>query len=261
MHPHIILLFVVTLELKELISIILMLVLAYLGFRLIEMKWSYKISKPYQWDAAVKAGTVSKSLRKTERTYRDKVRFYSIWLQIERLKEQNIKGAFAELGVYQGTTAAFIHEMDPSRDFHLFDTFQGFDAKDLKQEDASEAKYATSNFSDTSLEEVKQKMGSSDRIHYHMGFFPDTTSELPDQTYAFVHLDADLYAPTLDALHFFYPKLVNGGVIMIHDYHHTWPGVRKAVDEFSKKIPEIPVAISDWQGSVMILKNGASSNP
>ena len=89
----------ITLEWQELTTIILLVVFAYLAFRMFEMKWSYKISKPHSWDHAVKKGEVSAELRKLERTYRDKVRFYSIWLQIRRLKKNNIQGAFAELGV------------------------------------------------------------------------------------------------------------------------------------------------------------------
>ncbi len=245
----------ITLELKEFFSILLLLVALYLAFRLIEQKWSYKISKPHKWDAAVKAGSVSKTLRKLERTYRDKVRFYTIWLQMERLKEQNIPGAFAELGVYKGETAKFIHEMDPTRDLHLFDTFDGFKKDDLLHEKSTGIKFSEDNFSDTSLEEVKARVGESAKLHFHKGFFPYTTKNLKDQPYAFVHLDADLYAPTLAALNYFYPKLAKGGIILIHDYNHTWAGLRQAVEEFSATIPEVPVEIADWQGSVMIIKN------
>ncbi|MEQ9230728.1 MAG: hypothetical protein RIF46_08585, partial [Cyclobacteriaceae bacterium] len=152
----------ITLELKELISILLLLVALYLAFRLVEQKWSYKISKPHKWDAAVKAGNVSKTLRKLERTYRDKVRFYTIWIQIERLKE--IPGAFAELGVYKGETAQFIHEMDPAREFHLFDTFDGFKKDDLLHEKSTDIKFSEDNFSDTSLEEVKARVGASEKL-------------------------------------------------------------------------------------------------
>lgn len=219
------------------------------------MDWSYKISKPHKWDENLKKGLISSNILQIEKTYRDKVRFYSIWFQIERIKLKNIKGAFAELGVYKGETANMIHEMDNTRPLHLFDTFEGFDADDLAKETSKDKKYNTSNFSDTSLEAVKEFINGNENVHFHKGFFPDSTKGLKEQNYAFVSLDADLYAPTKSGLEYFYPKLSAGGVIIIHDYNHNWDGCRKAIDEFAATIPETLVEIPDWQGSVMIIKN------
>lgn len=235
------------------ISAGLVLIAAYLGFKILETNWSYTISKPYAWDQAVKGGRVSKRLKKAERFYRDKVRFYTLWFQLERLKNEGVPGAFAEVGVYQGETASIIHAMDPSRPLHLFDTFLGFDARDGDghQRDGHEGL----DFSDTSVEAVRQRVGEDEKVIIHAGYFPDTTRELEESSYAFVHLDADLYQPTLAALKFFYPRLSPGGVIMVHDYNHNWEGVRKALSEFMPGIPESIVEISDWQGSVLIVKN------
>lgn len=245
----------ITLELTEVASIVLVLVFLLLGFKILETKWSYKISKPYKWDAAIEKGEVSSKLKKYETNYRDKVRFYTIWLQIERLKSEKISGAFAELGVYRGETARFIHEIDNTRVFHLFDTFEGFDAQDLQLEKSADEKYSTDNFSDTSLEQVKKYIDGNQKLIFHQGFFPDSAKELKENSYAFVHLDADLYQPTLAALNYFHPKLSDGGVIIIHDYNHTWDGLRKAIDEFSQTIPETIMEVADWQGSAMIIKN------
>jgi O-methyltransferase len=249
------LLFAITLNLIELISLVLVIILLFLGFKVLELKWSYRISKPHKWDEAIKNNEVSDNLIKLERTYRDKVRFYTFWLHIERLKNEKISGEFAELGVYKGETANLIHEMDPNRTLHLFDTFEGFDQQDLQLENSPDKKYDTSNFSDTTLEEVKEYINGNENIHFHPGYFPESANGLKENQYAFVHLDADLYKPTLDALNYFYPKLSSGGVIIIHDYNHTWEGVRKAIDEFLQSIPESLIEIADWQGSVMIVKN------
>jgi O-methyltransferase len=249
----------ISLSLLDMVNIVLVLVFLFLGFKLLEQKWSYRISKPYNWDEAVKKGEVSKSLRKLERTYRDKVRFYTFWLQIERLKNSNTPGAFAELGVYKGETARIIHEMSPGSDLHLFDTFDGFREADLSAEESNDDKFNTSTFSDTRLELVKAYINGNDHVKFHPGHFPGSTSDLSEISYAFVHLDADLYQPTLAALNYFYARLSPGGVIIIHDYNHNWEGVRKAVDEFSKTIPETFVEIADWNGSTMVVKNSRSS--
>lgn len=239
----------------QLVSIILIIVLLFLGFKILETNWSYKISKPHLWEIAVNEGAIPKQLKKTERFYRDKARFYNFWFQVERLKKDYIQGAFAELGVYKGETARMIHLMDPSRKFYLFDTFEGFTEKDLQRENRESENLKSVDFSDTNVSLVINFIEGTENIKVIPGYFPDTTVQLPDEKYALVHLDADLYLPTLEGLKYFYPRLSKGGVIIVHDYNHTWEGVRKAVDEFASIIPEQIMELSDWQGSIMIIKN------
>jgi len=43
-------------------------------------------------------------------------------------------------------------------------------------------------------------------------------------------LDVDLYKSTIACLKFFYPRLVRGGIILVHDYHSD--GIQKAFKEF-----------------------------
>lgn len=239
----------------QFISLALILILFLIGYKFLETSWSYKISKPYKWETAVKENAVSKELIKIERSYRDKVRFYNLWFQVERLKQLNVKGAFAELGVYKGETANMLHQMDVKRKLHLFDTFEGFNAIDLKDEKKKDDRYTTANFSDTNIESVKRLFDHSKQVYFYPGYFPDTTKMLTDKMFALVHIDADLYLPTIEALKFFYPKVSPGGVLIIHDYNHTWAGIKEALDEFIPTIPESLIELIDWQGSVMIVKN------
>jgi O-methyltransferase len=239
----------------NIINAFLIILFLFIVFKYAETYWSYKISKPFAWEEAVKNKQISKELRSLEFQTRDKVRFYTMWFQIERLKRDNVKGCFAELGVYKGITANIIYEMDKSRTFHLFDTFEGFQEKDLAFEITKGGKYSTSEFSDTSVEAVRKYIDGGENIFFHKGYFPESATVLENETFAFVSLDADLYKPTLEGLKFFYPRLSPGGVIMIHDYNHNWDGARKAVDEFRVSIPETIVELSDWQGTAMIIKN------
>ena len=252
---HLILAALTTLQLT---NIILVLIFLFLGFKYLETTWSYKISKPHKWEKAVKNGEISNRLKKLERSYRDKVRFYMFWFQIERLKKDHVPGAFAEVGVYKGETARIIHEMDPSRSLHLFDSFEGFDKQDLETE-TTDAR-STIDFSDTNVKLATALIGGNANIVFHKGYFPDTVLHLDVEKYALVHLDADLYKPTLAALHYFYPRLAEGGVIMVHDYNHTWDGVRRALTEFQAAIPEYFTELPDWQGSVLIVKNKIRQN-
>lgn len=245
----------VSLSLFHMANILLVIILLFLVFKYLETYWSYKISKPYAWENAVNTKKISPILLSLESRYRDKVRFYNLWLHIERLKKNNIPGAFAELGVHKGETAKAIHHMDPKRPFYLFDTFEGFSQIDLQHELQKDDRFTTKMFADTSMESAKEHIQGNTNLIFMPGFFPSTTKGLENEKFAFVHLDADLYAPTLQALKFFYPRLSPGGLILIHDYNHNWEGVSKAVDEFLLTIPESLTLIPDWQGSAMILRN------
>ena len=61
---------------------------------------------------------------------------------------------------------------------------------------------------------------------------PDRFPDVADREFRFVHIDVDLYEPTLDSLAFFYPRLVTGGILLCDDYGFTTcPGARRAFDE------------------------------
>jgi len=93
-------------------------------------------------------------------------------------------------------------------------------------------------------------------VFFHVGYFPDSVPEsVKGQSFAFVHLDADLFEPTMAGLSFFYPRLSIGGLIVVHDFN-AWAGARKAVDEFCAD--KISIPMPDKNGSVVILKTGAS---
>ncbi|CAN5532616.1 hypothetical protein BH10BAC1_BH10BAC1_01860 [soil metagenome] len=239
----------------NIISGLLVLTLVIIGFKYLDIFGTYKLYKPHRWEEAIKDNLISTSLKNLEKDYYDKIRFFSMWFQIERLKKLNVAGDFAELGVHKGETAKIIYEMDPSRKLHLFDTFEGFNEKDLLLEKQKENKFSTANFSDTDLQTVKKYVGGENKTIYYPGYFPSTAIGLDNTTFAFVHLDADLYLPTIEGLRFFYPKLSPGGVIIIHDYNHTWDGIKKALDEFIPTIPESLIELPDWKGSVMLVKN------
>ena len=206
------------------------------------------------WREAIKKGEISKELRKAERNYPDKVRFFNFWFQVERLKNDRVKGVFAELGVYKGDSANILHLMDNDREFHLFDTFEGFKNKDLSRESGKAATYTTANFADTSLSKVKRKLSSS-KFVFHQGYFPESTKDMGEMKFALVNMDVDLYNPTKAGLEYFYPRLSKGGVIIIHDYTPEWQGIIKAVDEFCETNSIIKVLLPDVDGTVMIFKS------
>jgi O-methyltransferase len=182
------------------------------------------------------------------------IRTSSLELVANEIYDKNIIGNVAELGVYQGDFAKIINKAFPDRKLYLFDTFEGFDQRDIKTE--LEKNYSTGNqdFSETSVEIVLAKMENKNNCIIKKGFFPETAEGVND-TFSFVSIDVDLYEPMYKGLCFFYERLNNGGYIMLHDYNNKgYNGVKDALRKFSeeKKVPYFPIC--DAWGSAIIMK-------
>jgi len=232
------------------INIVVWLVLSYFW-----SFWNFKLFKPYLWLENTKQKEVAPRIVKLERKFKDKNRFYTLWFELERIKSNNIKGDMAELGVFKGETAKVIHHMIPEKKLFLFDSFTGLPKQVIREDCDGNIRPHTVNFETTSKDEVEKYIDGNENIVIYEGIFPATANDVENNNFCFVHLDADLYQSTLDGLHFFYHRLVPGGSILIHDYNHNWEGVKKAVDEFEKTIPEQFINLMDMYGSVLLIKN------
>lgn len=185
----------------------------------------------------------------------DFVRRQSFRLAAERIERLGVAGNVAELGVYQGEQAALLNRIFPQRTLHLFDTFEGFSAKDLGAEKQGGYSAAvTGDFQNTSVELVLSKMENRENIIVYPGFFPGTAKSVED-TFAFVSIDVDLHDPTLAGLDYFYPRLAKGGFIFVHDYNNRrYMGVRQAVDAFLARCDAAAVPLPDFAGSIVVVK-------
>lgn len=237
------------------INIVILNIVMWLALSYFWSHWTYKLFKPWLWLELVKSKKIDKNLVKQEHKFKDKNRFYTFWLQLQKIEKQNIKGAIAEVGVFKGETAKIIHSTLPYRKFYLFDSFSGFPKQVIKEDCDGTVRPQTINFSNTSKTEVINYIKGNENIEIREGVFPETAVNLEDEIFAFVHLDADLYQSTIDGFKFFYPRLANGGAIVVHDYNHNWEGVKKAVDEFEAQIPEQFIELNDMYGSVILVKN------
>jgi O-methyltransferase len=56
----------------------------------------------------------------------DHIRLSQLELAIHEIKEHDVKGDIAEVGVYKGTFASVMNGAFPNKRLYLFDTFEGF---------------------------------------------------------------------------------------------------------------------------------------
>jgi O-methyltransferase len=169
--------------------------------------------------------------------------------------EREVPGAFAECGVWRGgSIIAMILTLQElgrtDRDLYLYDTFEGMteptehdvsafgrSAVDIwseAQEGSGVAfpEYFNEDFTEEIVRENVLGTGyPAERVHFVRGTVEET---LPDQAppeIALLRLDTDWYESTRHELVHLYPRLVEGGVLIIDDYGH-WEGARRAVDEY-----------------------------
>ena len=145
--------------------------------------------------------------------------------------------AVAEGGVFQGEFAKIINREFPDLKFHLFDTFEGFDARDTAIEHANNySDQHEGHFNITSENLVLGKLPHKDKAIIHKGYFPESLSGVPEEQYIFVSLDFDLYQPTLEGLRYFFPRMIKGGCILVDDYFGIgYRGIAEAVRQFEEE--------------------------
>src|SRR5665647_388614 len=192
-----------------------------------------------------------------------------LFVLIEAVKyviNNNIEGDIVECGVWKGgsmmAAALALLEMNATdRDLYLYDTFKGMTKPseedvticgDTAHEDYSYRvkrkapevypytpksgdKNDMSNWCYSSLEEVRKNMFSlrypRDRIFLVQGRVEDTIPHQVPAGISILRLDTDFYESTKHELEHLFPRVSQGGVLIIDDYGH-WLGQKKAVDEY-----------------------------
>ena len=135
---------------------------------------------------------------------------------------------------------------------YLFDTFEGF-ADELHESDPSH--YAVGHCA-TPESFVQEAFKDDKKALIVKGKFPDTAKGIEDKKFIFVHIDVDIYTPTKKALEFFYPRMVIGGTIIVHDYP-AHSGVKLAIDEISPRMWTRDMNNWKSQGKDPIVESGS----
>jgi hypothetical protein len=137
------------------------------------------------------------------------------------------------------------------RDLYLFDTFEGmskptdFDVR-FNGESAS-SKFHDKRMDDESsdwcraaLEDVRAGMESAEyplsQTHFIKGMVEKTIPDAAPRVISLLRLDTDFYESTRHELEHLYPRLSQGGALILDDYGH-WRGAKQAVDEYFEREP------------------------
>jgi O-methyltransferase len=195
---------------------------------------------------------------------------------VEYVIAREIPGAFAECGVWRGGSILAMvltlqHLGVDDREVHLFDTFEGMtEPTDLDTSAYSEAALADWNRALESgqrpweevfgahafgLEQVRSVVLATgypaNQIHFVVGPVEETIPAQAPAELALLRLDTDWYESTRHELTQLYPRLSDGGVLIVDDYGH-WEGCRRAIDEYFSSAPSILFTRLDYTGRLAV---------
>ncbi len=171
------------------------------------------------------------------------LRFYSLQQMVEYVLVLDLEADFAECGCWKGHSSFIISTLlsrnNFQNQFHIFDSFEdGLSEKKEKDKNDRFDQSAEEIIREKKMfcsfqKDVEKVLKNFNFVKLYNGWIPKRFSEISGQKFSFVHIDVDLYEPTRDSLEFFFPRMVERGVIVIDDYGMTqFPGCKKAVDEF-----------------------------
>ncbi|MCC6533804.1 MAG: class I SAM-dependent methyltransferase [Burkholderiales bacterium] len=178
-----------------------------------------------------------------------------------------LPGARAEIGVYRGASALLLCRVARARlagfdgsDVYLVDSFAG--ARGEGEEDLIAVRRAGGTvereafFSrpDAALDvqSVRRHFAEFPRASVVQGWVPEVLHSLTPERWAFVHLDVNLYRPSLAALEYFWPRLVAGGTIVCDDYGSPFtPGAKRAWHEFSDRHDVAFIVLGERQAVIL----------
>ena len=190
---------------------------------------------------------------------------------VRYIVENEIPGAFVECGVYLGgSIQAMIRTLllcgRTDRDIYLFDTFEGMpppddvdvyytgERADVVWEYYKRGEEGHSNWVYAPLDDVSKRIASMgyppERIHFVKGLVEDTLPRHAPDNIALLRLDTDFYRSTKHELVHLYPRLAEGGILILDDYG-VFRGAQLATDEYITE-HELPIFLSRVDETVRI---------
>lgn len=167
---------------------------------------------------------------------------------------RGVAGDTAECGVRFGKSSFFILNglRDPARPHHLCDSFEGL-SEPTEVDAETGARRDGWRAGDLVADErvARDQLKEFTQCEFHRGWIPDCFAGMENRRFALVHVDVDLYEPTLAAFEFFYPRLEPGAVMICDDYGFaSCPGARKAIDQYFAGRRDVPIELPSGQALI-----------
>ena len=161
----------------------------------------------------------------------------------------HLPGDLVECGTYKGASAYLMCRAHRKSEkiIHLFDSFEG-----LSSPDPCDGSYWKAGALSTPENVLLETLAEFRNYRVHKGWIPERFIDVSEKCFCFLHIDVDLYHPTLVSLDFFYERMTVGGMILLDDYgFKTCPGTKLAADQFFNDRPENIIMLSTGQAFII----------
>ena len=144
-----------------------------------------------------------------------------------------VEGDTVECGVWHGAASHMImrRTAGSGREHHMFDSWEGI--SEPGEHDGAYMQGRGKHHLSIGEEVARRNLAEFQHGRFYRGWIPDRFDEVSSRRFCFVHLDVDLYEPTMATLEFFYPRMNRGGLMICDDSGLAkCPGARRAMEEF-----------------------------
>ncbi len=177
---------------------------------------------------------------------------------LDQLAKQALihEGDTVECGVWHGAASYMImrRTAGSQRVHHMFDSWEGISAPGAL--DGQYLQDRGKHFLSIEEDVARKNLAEFNHGRFYRGWIPTRFAEVADRRFCLVHLDVDLYDPTLDTLKFFYPRMNAGGLMICDDSGLVkCPGARKAMEDFFAERHEPLIDLPTGQQFVIVSGN------
>lgn len=166
---------------------------------------------------------------------------------------KSLQGDYVECGVnraFLSTSLMTYVDFKSMRDrkFYLFDTFRGLVPELVMPED----KAAYRNEYPDCYEFVRESFKGYPNVVIVRGPVPDTLTQVDIRKVAYLSIDMNCAVPEQEALRYFWPKMVAGGIVVLDDYGFSGHESQKqAADEFASSVGVEVLSLPTGQGLLL----------
>jgi O-methyltransferase len=150
-----------------------------------------------------------------------------------------VPGALVDCGVWNGGSTILTACGAPRREVWAFDSFAGL--PEPNELDGIEGKGLGGELvgSEEKLRQGFERFAGRTRLRVRAGWFEDTLAGAAQEIVpiAILHCDGDWFESVLLTLEVMYPLVSPGGFVVVDDYG-TFPGARRATDEYRLRVGE-----------------------